>query len=351
MTEITLEKLFCKLEASQSGKNMPILCAIDPAFYWKTHPKKQKGVIKDIKTDSFCVNEEETYFTSMALSDNNNIIALGSGNPDGQLYFIKDMLDSRDAECSRFQVQQTEYLNAPIHSLDWSGNHLLVGSNKNTAKLFRIHGDFEDEDSPADIIKLGNYTSPSLEGTVQAKQLPSYLHNTFVNAVQFSPNYSDMQKKTETHFQLSNRFLSITANSLLIWDVMNERRPVSIQTTDRKPLKCANWSPHAPFSLIVTGGDSKALTIIDTRIATGYQGGVVWKAPNAHDHTIRTALFNPFIPYWVASGGEDCVANIWDIRSTYHAPVAKIDGHRDTIRSIAWSNMRPESLCTTSCDE
>lgn len=89
---------------------------------------------------------------------------------------------------------------------------------------------------------------------------------------------------------------------------------------------------------------------MDTRVPKRDHNGIVWVAHKAHDRPIRDAKFNPFIPYWLASAGEDSIVNIWDIRSSYHAPVGKIDGMTGMATSVTWSNIRPESLSTGATD-
>ncbi|KAI8142818.1 WD40-repeat-containing domain protein [Fennellomyces sp. T-0311] len=190
-----------------------------------------------------------------------------------------------------------------------------------------------------------------------------YPMNSIVQAVQFNSNYSDdvvyqqwqpltpfSQDETKKEEQDASRLsstelLSTFMSQVNVWDALREEKPKYMFNVDASPLYCASWSPHDPHSLIVTGGCDRSLKIIDVR-----SNGVVWQADEAHARPIRDAKFNTFIPYWLASAGEDAIVNIFDIRACYHAPVAKISGHDGIVESLSWSNMRCENLATTSSD-
>ncbi|KAI8338416.1 hypothetical protein BC941DRAFT_422864 [Chlamydoabsidia padenii] len=116
---------------------------------------------------------------------------------------------------------------------------------------------------------------------------------------------------------------------------------------DQASLNFSQWSLLSP-SLVVTGGQAGQLHVMDLRVQD--RQPIVWQALEAHTGTILDGQFNPFIPYWLASAGGDGIVNIWDLRATCHKPLAKIDGHLGPVTSIAWGNVRPEKLATTSRD-
>lgn len=180
---------------------------------------------------------------------------------------------------------------------------------------------------------------------------PSYIANTQVKAAEFSPNYSSEGVNTSKAIQ--SQLLTTTLNQLSVWDALEQKAPVSRIYANEAPLNCASWSPNDAQSLIICGGYDRKLTIIDTRISTNSHNGIVWSVDNAHYRPIRDAKFNPFIPYWVASAGksrftlirflkhthrchlgEDSIVNIWDIRASHRAPVAKVDGNSGIVTSV-----------------
>ncbi|KAJ3021921.1 UNVERIFIED_CONTAM: hypothetical protein HDU68_009406 [Siphonaria sp. JEL0065] len=117
----------------------------------------------------------------------------------------------------------------------------------------------------------------------------------------------------------------------------------------------AAWSPHLPFgSLIATSGVDHHLSVLDARLmGTDSEKSVVWKVERAHGGhhhpAITSVKFNPFIPHWLASAGEDSIVRVWDLRYLKN-PAAKIEGHYQGIQSMTWSNTHAEILVTGSSD-
>jgi WD40 repeat protein len=75
----------------------------------------------------------------------------------------------------------------------------------------------------------------------------------------------------------------------------------------------ASYSPHSS-NLICTGGTDKNLSILDARILGKNSKSIVMSYSEAHDSAITDSKFNEFIPYWMASAGEDGVVKVFIYR-------------------------------------
>ncbi|KAL0136263.1 WD40-repeat-containing domain protein [Mucor lusitanicus] len=345
MVQVHRGELIPSVYAFYPGKRMPFLCCFNRSSGWRIISENYEEHVKGLRSEQFDINHDggsENYLTCIAISED-GIIAMGSGNKEGSLYFVRDMSAVKDVESGpRFTPLHKEVLGALIHSIDWSGHHLLVGTNQGVTKLFSV---VFEHDQMQDFSLIGQYDNSLSE---IATYSPSYIANSHIKSAEFSPNYSSQDMDASVH--ASSQFLTTTVNQLSVWDALEQKAPVSRIYATEAPLNCASWSPNDAQSLIVFGGYDRKLLIVDTRISTNSHNGVVWSADNAHDRPIRDAKFNPFIPYWIASAGEDSVVNIWDIRASHKAPVAKIDGNSGIVTSVTWSNLRPENLGTTASD-
>jgi WD40 repeat protein len=83
------------------------------------------------------------------------------------------------------------------------------------------------------------------------------------------------------------------------------------------------------------GGASKSLKLLDLRMFdSNEQKPIVWKHDNAHAATIRDIKWNPFVPHWVASCGDDCDIHIWDLRFGKQ-PVLTLQDHSNAINKVS----------------
>lgn len=132
-----------------------------------------------------------------------------------------------------------EALGAPIHSLDWSGNHLLVGTNQGISKAFEVEiGEDRLEkftcigqyiNDPSQVIK-NLYKIWQASGKLKlyfffqiSVYAPSFCNlNTHVKSVEFSPNYSSKGITSTT----SKDFLTTTMNRVSIWDLHQSDEPI-----------------------------------------------------------------------------------------------------------------------------
>ncbi|KAI8981857.1 hypothetical protein BDF20DRAFT_433283 [Mycotypha africana] len=152
---------------------------------------------------------------------------------------------------------------------------------------------------------LGEYDIPISEIPMSSS---SFVPNTHVKTVQFSPTYGNTSAGELSIHEASSSscFLTTAISQLQIWNVEQPSLPLMRNNPSELPLTTASWSPTHPHSLIACGGEDKAINIIDIRVppsTSEEQQQSVWRTENAHDRSIRDVQFNPFIPYWLASAG------------------------------------------------
>ncbi|KAI8980413.1 WD40-repeat-containing domain protein [Pilobolus umbonatus] len=282
-----------KFREAEPNKHMPILYHLNRSLGWRIIAEKHESHVKGVRSDVYDVEDDgysEDYLTSLALADHLGFLFLGSGSKEGNLYCIKDGSAEKDMTSGqRFKCIHKESLNRPIHSMDYSSNHLLVGSNLGKVGLYRAQC---NQDSSLQEVKLLlDYVNPIPQRSVEAA---SYALNTHVKNVEFSP-----LNNSET--RMSDQFLSTTMNQLNVWNTSNNVTPVLQTQPSRLSLNSASWSPHDPHTLIACGSASRELIVIDTRLPSD---SIVWSVKHAHMRPITDVKFNPFIPYWLASAGK-----------------------------------------------
>lgn len=108
-----------------------------------------------------------------------------------------------------------------------------------------------------------------------------------------------------------------------------------------RQLQNAVWNPHQPE--IITVGD-RTLSGWDLR-----SGEKSFSRADTHKSTIRTVDYNPNKPYCVATGGDDAMVNIWDVRQITQ-PVMVVEGHSHWVWSVAFNYLQDQLLLTSSSD-
>jgi EARP and GARP complex-interacting protein 1 len=105
-----------------------------------------------------------------------------------------------------------------------------------------------------------------------------------------------------------------------------------------------NWDPHHP-SEIAIACDSMVL-IIDIKSAT-----VVRTITNVVPQgcVIRSISYNPNKPWFIATGGDDYLCKIWDIRRP-HLPVKILAGHTHWVTCVAFNPFHDQLILTSSSD-
>ncbi|KAJ3181187.1 hypothetical protein HDU87_001316 [Geranomyces variabilis] len=145
----------------------------------------------------------------------------------------------------------------------------------------------------------------------------------------------------------SKEFLATVGRILYRCD-LDSMKVTATETVGTDALLTASWSPHVGSQLICAGGVDRSVNVIDARLFGGSSASI-WKTSDGHQSAVTALEFNPFIPYLMASAGEDAVVKMWDLRYLQHC-VGRIDAHYQGIHSLAWSNSHAETLTTASSD-
>jgi WD40 repeat protein len=139
---------------------------------------------------------------------------------------------------------------------------------------------------------------------------------------------------------------------LHIWNFEKLKAPIHSIKGSNGPLLCGQWNPHNSNELMISGV-SKNLKLLDYRQLDGTNGVqrfVAWKKNDAHSDSIRDLKWNPMIPHWVATAGNDGIINVWDLR--YNGdPVISLEGHDNIVRRLSWSRDHVELLASGGIDQ
>ncbi|KAJ3271033.1 hypothetical protein HDV01_007114 [Terramyces sp. JEL0728] len=234
---------------------------------------------------------------------------------------------------------------SPSYHISSYGNKLITSGPNSTAQIFKVY--------PHDLALQGKGLEQLHEvtfNTTHLSEIPVSAPNKMIKSVRtqaacFEPT---VLAKNDEDTPI-RKVLGIQGPNVYMYDIPTSK-VIGHEKLGIDTLNKLSYSPHAPFgSLLATCSQDSTISILDTRTLQLGNTSVVWAVPDAHNGDVMDVSFNNFIPYWLASSGEDGVVKFWDIRYL-KGPAGRIDGHYGSIPSIAWSNTHCDMLASASLD-
>lgn len=108
------------------------------------------------------------------------------------------------------------------------------------------------------------------------------------------------------------------------------------------------WSSLFDCSVVAAAVGSKIYGI-DTRIPESSPASICWLIEDQRCVRVRSIDFNPNSQYYIASGGDDCRANFWDLRQTAR-PALHLQTHTHWIWSIRYNPFHDQLVLSAGSD-
>lgn len=146
------------------------------------------------------------------------------------------------------------------------------------------------------------------------------------------------------------------------WDVNEERKvqhfslvkafekSIDYNEPDNKPILVTDlrWSSLFNCSVVGIALGSKIYGI-DTRIPDYSSSSICWLIEDQKCNRIQSIDFNPNSQYYLASGGDDCRANFWDLRRTSF-PALHLQTHTHWIWSVRYNPFHDRLVLSAGSD-
>lgn len=158
------------------------------------------------------------------------------------------------------------------------------------------------------------------------------IRSTKIKRACFEPSVVE-QGTTDTPVK---RIAGIQASELYTYDIPTSQS-LGTQSFGNETLNSVSYSHHSPSGqLMAVSGSKGSIHVLDSRAMSQQQesnSSILWTVNDAHIGEVTDVAFNTFIPYWLASAGEDGVVKMWDIRYL-RGFAARIDAHYGRISSV-----------------
>lgn len=215
--------------------------------------------------------------------------------------------------------------------------------------------------------------------SVSLFKLPDELEQTIEDDYGLSEStieqlYSPIKESTnlvrQSHWHPEDGCQLLTCNngSMQFWDI-NEQKQVKTfslllpaekalnletdrtgDTTSLKPLHISDlrWSSLFNCS-VVAAAIGPRIYGVDTRIPDSSPASICWLIEDQRCIRIRTIDFNSNSQYYIASGGDDCRCNIWDLRQT-SSPALYMQTHTHWIWSVRYNPFHDQLILSAGSD-
>ncbi|KAJ2768121.1 hypothetical protein IWQ57_003670, partial [Coemansia nantahalensis] len=311
-----------------------------------------------VQSTSLALPDSTRFTTSLALSEDQPLVAVGSGSYETNMFFVQtleDQLDVKASFASKF----------PIYSLAFKSNLLMAGTDRSTSVLYRVdrarllgHAG-GDADGP--MVKcVGTYKNKAAK-SIDVAAPGCHMPTRRVACVEFAPAYGAGSSgwPPASVGAGSELFLACLGGVVNIWDATSNQQALRMEKLSAQPLACAAWSPHAAATLVAAAAVDGTVSVVDLRRrgkAVAWRAGAAagGEAAQAGGYAAVAAVsdvgWSPFAPYWLASAGESGEAAVWDLRYTASAISLRHPTNHGALRSLAWSATHADLLATGTSD-
>jgi WD40 repeat protein len=216
---------------------------------------------------------------------------------------------------------------SPAYQISSLGNYMVSSGANGNAQIFKL--------CPQQLTVKGQGVEQIHEFQLNNKLLQDFpisppkqmVRSARVKYAAFEPcavNHADVNLRRVGAIQTSNFYL---------YDIPSGRI-IGSENFGRQYLTKFHYSRHAPFgSLLALASYDSSISVLDTRLLQEGSKSSVWHIPDAHNGHVTDVAFNNFIPFWLASSGDDGVVKMWDIRFL-KSPAARIDAHYSSISAV-----------------
>ncbi|KAJ2064660.1 hypothetical protein GGI17_000802 [Coemansia sp. S146] len=308
--------------AAAAASPTTVVAGSSNAHWRQAYVASDTGDTSGVQSTSLGLPDESRFTTSLAMSEDQPLLAVGSGSHETNMFFVQsldDQLDVKASFASKF----------PIYALALHGNLLLAGTDRSTSVLYRVDrarllgysdADAESEDGPL-VRCVGTFKSKAAR-SVDVAAPGSHAPTRRVSCVDFA----------------GDAFLACVGGVVSVWDAARSQQqqpqPLRVERVSAQPLTRAVWSPHGGAALIAAAGVDGGAAIVDLRRRGR---AVAWRAAAAAG--ANDAAWSPLVPHWLATAGEDGAVRVWDLRYATTAPAMTVR-HATSAgvpRRVAWS--------------